>query len=45
MYDVTSNELDRMILRKNKLSFVNSMIMLSCLFNFNPNNVTYTEYI
>ena len=45
MYDVTSNELDKIILGQNNLPFVNPMMISSCLLSFNPDYVTYTHFL
>ena len=41
MYDVTSHELDKMILRQNNLPFKNPMMISSWLRSFNRDYVTY----
>ena len=45
MHDVTSNELNKMIVRQNNFPFVNPMMISSCLLSFNPDYVTYTHFL
>ena len=45
MYDVTLNELDKMILRQNNIFFLNPKMMSSCVLSVNPDYVTYTDFL